>query len=161
MNKRTFLKSLAAIGAFFATPAIPAPEIATDYKFARKVPETVTELYDTMNSVLPFVMETNGYTGMMTTSSNWPWPEQEFCEHMVGVNLEQCFERGLEAESVACRWAWQAFVAQLMRMDDPKSAVLYWRAKPTFWTYFDREDGAQKAKIHLRYLISSRGATNG
>ena len=123
----------------------------------RHPPKTATELYDMMCSALPVGQ---------STCIQWSVTGEEYVEYATGVNLSL-----KDPEAIACRWAWQTFLKQIMAHDvdpqnDPRTTTLYWRVKPEF-AYYDEDlnfdiGGAprleKRARFYLRYLVSSKPA---
>ena len=153
MTRRWFLQILSAIPLLgFGCPALLAAQ-------KRATPTTVVELYRAMNEAMP--------TGT-STFIQFAVTGEEYVEYAVGTF--DVSDRA-KAEARLCRWAWQTFIGNWWKSNTPKADVLYWRIKPEIAFY--REDvepfsgfdwktsssgGRKKARIYLRYLVSSKPA---
>ena len=162
LKRRFFLKLFALTGAALllgrgmtAHGAVP---------IERDPPKTVAELYDMMCSALPLGQ---------STCLQYSVTGEEYVEYHTGVNPAGFIFNGEQKnpEEVACRWAWQTFLKQMMAHDadpknDPRKLTLYWRVKPEF-AYYDEDLNfdvggvprlEKRARIYLRYLVSSKPA---
>ena len=162
LKRRLFLKLFALTGAaMFLGRGVTARGAVP---IERDSPQTVTELYDMMCSALPVGQ---------STCIQWSVTGEEYVEYHTRVNpLGWTFNgKQKNPEAVACRWAWQTFLKQAMAHDvnpsnNPRTTTLYWRIKPEF-AYYDEDLGfdvggvpylEKRARIYLRYLISSKPA---
>lgn len=131
----------------------------------RWIPTTVDELYEAMCAVLPATND-GGNIAWCPTSDAY----EEFA---VGTRVSETIglTNGVAADARAeqrlCRWAWQTYTSQLRKLNGP--ATLYWRIKPEIaffdddWIPFrgfplDQVISGRKARIYLRYVISSKPA---
>lgn len=157
MNKRRFMQFLASTPLLgFAFPALCAAR-------KRHIPETVDELYSAMCAAMP-VGESTDIAFAVTGE---PYVESGFCiaNHAFGFSDEIESIDSVKSEAELCRLAWLSFLHNRMKLRSPLDGVLYWRIEPEI-AFFDDEfpspfDGVtmrpvKKARIYLRYLISSR-----
>jgi hypothetical protein len=155
LKRRLFLKLFAITGAAFFTNPLYA------FQVKREVPATVNDLYAAMSSALPVGD---------STSIRWSVTGEEYVEYALGLYVDEAVKRGHNPETTLCAPMWRTFLMQLARLENPSAAKLYWRVKPEIAFYEEDVEpfsgfpldgsaiGRKKARIYLRYLISSKPA---
>lgn len=156
LKRRLFLKLFALTNAaLFVNPAYAA---ATK----RAAPKTVTELYSTMSSLLPVGK---------STAIQWSVTGEKYVEYALGIDGPESGGPPINAEAKLCDSMWRTFKAQLAHINERETPSLYWRIRPEYAEYDDdvgpfsgfdlsrsQLPKLRKARIYLRYLISSKPA---
>jgi len=151
MFRRAFLKLLAAV------PLLAMANTSWSVLLAVQktpIPETVEELYRVMNRVLQ--------VGQSTCIA-WAVTGEPYIEYALGIRLAGRSE--VFCERHLCRWMWNTFRKQVLKLPSPANAVIYWRIKPEIEIFdasesFDLE--IQKhdpllerpALCHMRWIMS-------
>lgn len=150
ITRRIFLKLFACVGFLFLTNRLYANAVK------RPVPKTVDELYAAMNNVI---------APGRSTIIQWSVTGEDYIEYAFGTRAVV-----KNQEALLCKWHWNTFISNFMKIKNPYMARLYWSVKPEFRIekhdpWFDGGDLSmidpeqltvkQSGRFYARYLISS------